>query len=531
MKTVFPADMVCHLWANQSHETARTPTNNLFIRENALFSYGHHFAIGAFIKNKKGETALLFNMASTTSTTNKHRAKAWRALSVEQSRRAYRVPSLDGALIKDPAGVAYLTARWAVEMLEKCEKARENLPVYYAAARERFETARALYIFAGNAKEAATVPAMAEEVSKEGAAAALLAVNRATWLHATKTETAHAETLISGADYLTDPARYNARRVCSNMVRAVRHLEHAQTLYKKAGKHGAPFKVLGLKKKAAEIMAVFEPLARVEEVSEAREDIAMRAGALIQEMALNTRLPRGKYNAAIGWTLSKFRDSVGFAFFKNEALAREMWGKEAPAKMAEMARIKARAERLEAAYGLRRAISNLNRTIYEYTGNPGRAVVPSSRTVSQYVTAETPEFMAAMARETMARADVLAATHAQEVARVNAEKIEAWRAGENVSVSREVPPMVRIKGEEVQTSWGATVPLSHAARLLKVARAIQAKGGQRFEHGQGPAVGYFRVNEVRADFSMVIGCHPFTAEECERAARLIQEATETETAN
>src|SRR6266566_4959977 len=57
----------------------------------------------------------------------------------------------------------------------------------------------------------------------------------------------------------------------------------------------------------------------------------------------------------------------------------------------------------------------------------------------------------------------------EEQARLEAEKADRWRAGENVGCLYNVPVMLRLTSDksEVETSLGARVPVSHAIRGLR----------------------------------------------------------------
>jgi hypothetical protein len=115
---------------------------------------------------------------------------------------------------------------------------------------------------------------------------------------------------------------------------------------------------------------------------------------------------------------------------------------------------------------------------------------------------------------------------AREIER-NAERVAAWRRGDRVSLPNGLPTMARIRGDVVETSRGATVPLSHAVRLVKLARKVAAKGGERFTNENAPRVGHFRVQYIGGDLSAVIGCHEFSAVESARIMAEIETHAET----
>ena len=71
---------------------------------------------------------------------------------------------------------------------------------------------------------------------------------------------------------------------------------------------------------------------------------------------------------------------------------------------------------------------------------------------------------------------------------------------------------LRIKGDEVETTKGANVPLSHAVRLLKMIVAREAKAGER--------VGLFNLETIKqneqGDTIIKIGCHEIALSEAMR---------------
>jgi len=90
-----------------------------------------------------------------------------------------------------------------------------------------------------------------------------------------------------------------------------------------------------------------------------------------------------------------------------------------------------------------------------------------------------------------------------------AEALEKWRAGE--SVGRYFSAMaLRVKGDVVQTSRGAEVPIIEARKLY---RALKLK----LPVENGHRVGHFQVNKLTST-DIVIGCHTIPLDEIERIA-------------
>jgi hypothetical protein len=204
-----------------------------------------------------------------------------------------------------------------------------------------------------------------------------------------------------------------------------------------------------------------------------------------------------------------------------------MWGEEAPARFAEVHTVLRRARAVDNFQCMARALQDTAANLAAYEAGDKYASTPSGKVLRQRVAMweGCPAFWSSRALAMADKADQINAAHLERVALANAEKVTAWRAGERVTLPRDVGPLVRIEGDTVATSWGARAPLEHVARLLKIARRVHAEGGKVYTHGDGPAVGHFRVNSISPDFSMIIGCHPFTSDECHHAARLIDAAT------
>lgn len=71
MKKVFSnADQTIHVWAQQTQDEGRS--KNCYFEGNTVYSYGNHYPLGIFIKNDKGETAVILNVAGYSHTTNSH---------------------------------------------------------------------------------------------------------------------------------------------------------------------------------------------------------------------------------------------------------------------------------------------------------------------------------------------------------------------------------------------------------------------------------------------------------------------------
>jgi hypothetical protein len=114
----------------------------------------------------------------------------------------------------------------------------------------------------------------------------------------------------------------------------------------------------------------------------------------------------------------------------------------------------------------------------------------------------------------------------EEFSKRNHESIRAWRAGEisahdiedslylgSIKLDlRSKYALLRVKGNKVETSEGADVPLDHALRLLSIIERGQARKGER--------VGVYNLESVsdlnKEPVIVTIGCHKIELSEAKR---------------
>jgi len=116
-----------------------------------------------------------------------------------------------------------------------------------------------------------------------------------------------------------------------------------------------------------------------------------------------------------------------------------------------------------------------------------------------------------------------------------AEKLAAWFNGApGPCPIRKAPSggaYLRIRGDQVETSEGAQVPLAHAIRAFKVAKALREKHYDSANpdspankrdvwksNGRVVRVGHFTVDAIQANGSFRAGCHFLAWPDIERAA-------------
>jgi hypothetical protein len=110
-----------------------------------------------------------------------------------------------------------------------------------------------------------------------------------------------------------------------------------------------------------------------------------------------------------------------------------------------------------------------------------------------------------------------------------AEKIEAWRNGASEHECElwrfaGMPTALRVRGDVIETSRGADVPLRVAARLwaaVTSARKHPDNARRLSNDMSGDAVGAYNLRQVKPDGSLVIGCHTIEFSELERMAHTL----------
>lgn len=109
------------------------------------------------------------------------------------------------------------------------------------------------------------------------------------------------------------------------------------------------------------------------------------------------------------------------------------------------------------------------------------------------------------------------------------EEILAWLNGENAdyyAISR-ADTMLRVVGDEVETSRGATFPIEHARKGLALVRAVMARGEEWKANGHTCHLGHYQIDKITANGTVYAGCHVVTWKEIERIAPILERKEET----
>jgi hypothetical protein len=105
-----------------------------------------------------------------------------------------------------------------------------------------------------------------------------------------------------------------------------------------------------------------------------------------------------------------------------------------------------------------------------------------------------------------------------ELAKRAAELANKWRTGEYDGYFHNSSVMLRIRGEEIETSRGARVPISHAIRGLRFVREVVKRGEAFQTNGHTFHLGHYQIDRIDVDGTLHAGCHVIPYTEIERIA-------------
>lgn len=133
--------------------------------------------------------------------------------------------------------------------------------------------------------------------------------------------------------------------------------------------------------------------------------------------------------------------------------------------------------------------------------------------------AAEPERAAAREAARLERERREALTREQRLAELPAI-IERWRAGENVYVGDAPETVLRIVGDEIETSRHARFPVEHARRIVPIVSRILAAGETYKRNGHTIHLGPYALDEIDESGTIYAGCHVVSKAE---TLRLIDE--------
>jgi hypothetical protein len=99
--------------------------------------------------------------------------------------------------------------------------------------------------------------------------------------------------------------------------------------------------------------------------------------------------------------------------------------------------------------------------------------------------------------------------------------IESWLSGGDSLPHwvRTETPLLRINGDNVETSWGADFPVNHARRAFRLIQACRDSGKPYTRNGHSIHLGLFTIDAIDERGTVCAGCHTVEWSEVERIAR------------
>lgn len=532
MQKVFANRQVAHLWANRSQDEARSANGNFFFTGSRLYSYGSHFIVAEHLDNRR----VLINDATYGQTTSMHQSHMRHALTLRQWETALHVPvwndgySRNLSLVKSAGMGKRLPdiAVYCAEAIEETISGMAALRYGYGPMRAAWEKAKSLfetgaafceYVAHGKRMPRFPVAPLPDELpSAADMPAFIRSYSKAKLLRDYAANVASAETEIAKiTDDVNSPydaRNYGIQNYLGRINTIARALQAAARDYKLAnGRESA---------KVAKIVRAFQPIdTRAQEiVSRYQEDqarAAIKSAAREAYSMLRNRANRSnefeptrntRYSNAGSRALSYAANKFKSAFENLPADEQKPFA----ALQARLTRVYDAQSADDCKAGAVRDFETAQSYLPHHTGDAMRLFNQAYRNAEH---AEQIYNRMGDTRHLQGLFDLRAEALAQ-VIRIRTELVEKnktavadWMAGTRDYLPHDAGTYARIKGDAVQTSRGASVPIEHACRLARIARRVIAAGGKAWADGTGPMVGGFRVNRIGADGSATIGCHEF----------------------
>jgi hypothetical protein len=86
---------------------------------------------------------------------------------------------------------------------------------------------------------------------------------------------------------------------------------------------------------------------------------------------------------------------------------------------------------------------------------------------------------------------------------------------------RELPVMLRVSGDQIESSMGARIPLEHAPRLWRLIQACRSSGRAYARNGHTEHAGTYAIDAISAEGELRAGCHTIPYAELELLARTL----------
>ena len=141
IKQVYANDMVAHIWAHQSQDSARNAKSTFYFEGDTIYSYGRHFSIARHVETKRGR-AVLLTTRDYSVTTTRHKSMVARAC---QHLTVFHVQDVDA----NPRQQFEEYRKRYLELAKRYARARSNKPSMFAIMRDVVDEANRFAEFFG----------------------------------------------------------------------------------------------------------------------------------------------------------------------------------------------------------------------------------------------------------------------------------------------------------------------------------------------------------------------------------------------
>lgn len=531
-RKVFPRSMVAHLYVNASQQEAREPSGNFYFNGPTLFSYGAHYVIA----HRYAPGRYVANADGYSNTTAKHRSEFFSAmrnrgeaiemvgdLTQESVRSLRSIVEHAESQMREAANRAATHGKRAyakrrADMVTFSERARSLNALATYGADDRSQSAADRSYFRKALAQGQQAETLAKDFwlasdneCREGEVTACAELDRMLGEEIARESLAKAVARVESL--LQDAANgYSASYTADVLKRAVETANDAKAT---ATKHH------GLRAPRFDMPALIAARDQAQEIAyaEFRENSMrmMRKALKNCEMEYRnggTYLPHyaDVRIAAKGW-LDGDMPRAAVAMLERCTVLRARMNRrgdyetigDAPSVMS---RDLTEAEGYATAGHSRDAVRVYKRAIAG--AESFRSNCPQTWRKPQAEFAALADRLA-QGVEYIANADAL-------IARENARDVLAWREGRNnrTRAASSDSPMLRLSGDMIETSWGASVPASVAETLWRLVNA--ARAGMDTSRANGMRVGHFTLTNVHADGGITVGCHVIAYAELQRMA-------------
>ena len=100
--------------------------------------------------------------------------------------------------------------------------------------------------------------------------------------------------------------------------------------------------------------------------------------------------------------------------------------------------------------------------------------------------------------------------------RDNKERVQKWLAGERVWVPNTISALLRVNGDNIETSQGAIFPVSHGYLALAIIDKCRATKTTFTRNGKQIRLGHFNIDHIDENGTVEAGCHTVGFEAIDR---------------